>query len=74
VDELRELLSEALLRLRRSVLVWSVVQASGGDLGCEPVGFGEADGQRYEVLLDLLLRELLADLVEGLDGLEEVRM
>ena len=54
------------------MLVWCVVEAGSGDLGGEPVGFGEADGEGDEVLLDLLLGELVADLVEGLDSLREL--
>lgn len=69
MDELRELLSESFLRLWGGMLIWCVVEPSGRDLGCKPVGFGETQGQGNEVLLDLLLRKLIADLVERLDSL-----
>ena len=45
------------------MLVWSVVEASRGDFGGKPVGLREAHGKWDEVLLDLLLRELVADFV-----------
>lgn len=69
MNELRELLSEPFLRLWSGMLVWCVVEASGRDLGCEPIGFGKTESQGNEVLLDLLLRKLIADLVERLDSL-----
>ncbi len=66
------MLSESFLRLRCGMLVWDVIKSCGGDFGCEPVSFRQADDQWDEVLLDLLLIELLADFVQGLDGLKEV--
>lgn len=45
------------------MLIWGVVQSGGRDLRCEPIGLGKANGKGDEVLLDLLLRELVADLV-----------
>ena len=51
------------------MLVWSVIEACGGNFGCKPVGFGKANGERDEVLLYLLLGELVTDFVEGFDGL-----
>ena len=69
MHELRVLLSQPLLRLRRGVFVGLVEEAGGGDFGGEPVGFGKADGKGDEVLLDLGLGELVADFVEGFDGL-----
>ena len=68
-DERGELLSEARLDLCAGTSVGVVVEASGGDFGGEPVGAGEADGERDEVLFDLLGRELVADFVERLHGL-----
>lgn len=50
-------------------MVGCIVQARRGDFGCEPVGLGEALDEGKKVLLDLLLRELVADPVEGLDSL-----
>lgn len=46
------------------------VEASGGDFRREPVGFGEAYNEWGEVGLDLMLGELVADFVQGLNGLE----
>lgn len=69
VYELSKLLPEALLRLRSGMLVWYVVEASGRDLRGEPVCLGETDGQGDEILLDLLLRQLIANLVERFNGL-----
>ena len=69
VHELRVLLAQAFLRLRRGVFVGLVEEAGGGDFRREPVGFGEAHGEGDEVLLDLGLGELVADFVERLDGL-----
>jgi len=63
VDELGELLTEAFLGLRGSVLVGLVVETCGGDFGGEPVGFAEADGEGDEVLFDLGLGELGTDFV-----------
>ena len=70
VHELGELLAQPFLRLRGGMLVGSVVEAGGGDFGGEPVGFGEADGEGGEVLFDLVLGKLIADVVKRLDGLE----
>ena len=56
------------------MFVGLVVEACGGDFGGEPVGFGEAEGEGDEVLLDLLARELVADFVEGFDGLADVNV
>lgn len=69
MDKLAELLPQAFLRLCACVLIWGVVEAGGRDFRSEPVSFGEADDKWDEVLFDLLLRELVADLVQGLDGL-----
>jgi hypothetical protein len=68
-DESGELLSEARLNLCAGTSIRVVVEAGGGDFGGKPVGAGEADGERDEVLFDLLGRELVADFVEGLHGL-----
>lgn len=65
-----ELLAEALLHGRCGLFVWCRVQARGRDLGSEPVGFGEVEDKGDKVLFDLALVQLLADFVEGLDGLE----
>lgn len=51
------------------MLIRCVVEAGGRDLRCKPVGFREAECEGNEVLFDLLLAKLLANLVEGLDGL-----
>lgn len=64
-----KVLTEGLLQSRRRLLVWCGVEASRGDLGSEPVCFGQAEDERDEMLFDLVLGELLANLVEGLDGL-----
>lgn len=69
MDKLAKVLPEGLLRLGGCSGVGLDVEAGGGDLGREPVGGGEADGERYKVLLDLLLVKLLADLVERFNGL-----
>ena len=52
------------------MLIRCVVEASGRDFRGKPVGFREAECEGNEVLFDLLLAELLANLVEGLDGLK----
>jgi len=67
------MLSEALLHRRRGFFVWCRVQARGGDLGSEPVGFGEVEDQGDKVLFNLALVQLVADFVEGLNGLESYR-
>ena len=67
--ELAVVLSELLLRWRRGSCVRGAVKTGGGDLRGEPVGLGQAQDKRDKVLLDLLLRELLADFVQGLDSL-----
>lgn len=51
------------------MLIRCVVEASGRDFRGKPVGFREAECEGNEVLFDLLLAELLANLVERLDGL-----
>lgn len=51
------------------MLIGSVVEASRGNFGGEPIGFGETDGEWDEVLLDLLLGQLFADLVQRFHGL-----
>lgn len=63
------MLSEVLLQCRRGFSVWGAVQTCGGDLGGEPIGFREVEYETDEVLLDLALRQLLADFVERFDGL-----
>jgi len=63
------MLSELFLVLRAGVLIRCVVETGGRDLRCKPVGLREAECEGNKVLFDLLLAELLADLVEGLDGL-----
>jgi len=68
-----KMLSEALLHRRRGFFVWCRVQARGGDLGSEPVGFGEVEDQGDKVLFNLALVQLVADFVEGLNGLESYR-
>lgn len=69
VDEKAKLLAQLLLDRRRSLLVGGREKTTARDLGCEPVGFREAEGEGDEVFFDLFGRELLADLVEGFDGL-----
>lgn len=69
VDELAKLLAELLLDGRRNSLVGRRVQATPGHLGGKPVGFGEADDQGDEVLLDLLGGKFGANLIERLNGL-----
>ncbi len=69
VDQLAELLAQLFLDGRRDLGVGRRVEAASRHLGGEPVGLGEADGERDEVLLDLLGGEVAADLVERLDSL-----
>ena len=71
VYKLPIMLSQLLLGWRRSACVGCAVQAGRGDFGGEPVGFGKAQNERDEILFNLLLRELLADLVEGFNGLTD---
>lgn len=54
VDQQAELLAKLLLDRRRDLLVWGCEKTTSRNLGCEPVGFCEADGERDEVLFDLL--------------------
>ncbi len=70
VDQLAELLAELFLDRRRHLGIGRRVQAASRDLGCEPVGLGEADREGDEVLFDLLRGEIAADLVERFDGLQ----
>ena len=70
--ELGELRPQALLKRRGSLGVRRRKQAGGRDLGGEPVGFGKADNERDEVLLDLDGGEVFTDLVERFDSLEQV--
>lgn len=53
----------------RDLLVRYGVETAAGHLGGEPVGLGESDRQWDEVLFNLLRRQIVADLVEGFDGL-----
>jgi hypothetical protein len=69
VHQLAVVLSECFLRRWCGARVWCLVQASRGDLRCEPIGFGEAHNKGDEGILNLLLRQLFADLVQGLDSL-----
>lgn len=64
-----EVLSKALLEGFGGFSVWCRIQTCCGDLGGEPIRFGEVQDQRDKVLLDLALGQLLADLVEGFNGL-----
>lgn len=64
-----KVLSEVLLQCWRGFSVGGAVQTCGGDLGCEPIGFREVENERDEMLLNLALRQLLADFVERFDGL-----
>lgn len=70
MHELAELLTEGLLDGWSNAGVGSDVEASRGDFRGKPICFREAYDERDEVLLDLLLRELFADLVQGFDGLD----
>lgn len=69
MDEETELLTELLLHWWRGLLVWSMVKSSRRDLRCEPIRLRKPYGEWNEVLLNLLHRQLLADLVQRLDGL-----
>jgi hypothetical protein len=69
VDQQAELLAQRLLDGRGDLGVGGGVEAASRDLGGEPVGFREADGEGDEVLLNLLGRQLVADFVQRLDGL-----
>ena len=64
-----ELVTQLLLGCGRDLLVGCCVQATSRHLGGEPVRLGEPECEGDEELFDLLRRELLADLVERLDGL-----
>lgn len=72
VDQQAELLAQLFLNRRGHLLVGSCEETTATDLGSEPVGLCEADCEGDEVLLDLLRREILADLVEGFDGLADI--
>lgn len=73
VYKVSEVLPEALLECLIGFPVWCRVQTCSGDLGGEPIRFGEVQDQGNKVLFDLAFRQLLADLVEGFDGLERKR-
>lgn len=69
VHKLAVMLPEGLLRWGCSARVRSLVETSRGNLGGEPVGFRQAEDEGNEGVLNLLLRQLLADLVQRLNGL-----
>jgi len=69
VYETTKLLSKGLLQSRGYFTVWHTIETRGGDLRGKPVCFGEAKGHGHEMLFDLLLGELIANLVKGLNGL-----
>lgn len=71
VDQLAKLLAELFLDGGGDLGVGRRVQAASRHPGGEPVGLGEADCERDEVLFDLLGRKVGADLVEGFDRLQE---
>lgn len=64
-----EVLPESLLKGRRGFLVRHAVKTGGGDFRGKPIGFGQALDHGNEILFDLLFGQLLADFVEGFDGL-----
>jgi hypothetical protein len=70
VHELAVVLSERLLRGGCGAGVGGLVKTSRGDFWCEPIRLWQAHYEGYEGILDLLLRQLLANLVEGLDSLD----
>jgi hypothetical protein len=70
VNELAIVLSERFLRLGCGPGIGGLVEAGCRDLGGEPVGLGQAHDEGDEGILNLLLRQLLANLVERLDSLD----
>lgn len=70
VDQLAKLLPELRLDGRRDLGIRCLVKTACRDPRSEPVGLGKADGEGDEVFLDLLGRELGADLVQRLDSLQ----
>lgn len=74
MHELAELLPKNFLRRPTRLRVGGVVKTRGGDLGREPIGLGQTQREGNEVLLDLLLGKVFANLVQGLDSLVRVRL
>ena len=71
VDEQAELLAELLLDGRGDLGVGSCEEAAARHLRGEPVGLGQSDCEGDKVFLDLLRGEIVANLVEGFDGLDK---
>ena len=69
--ELSKTLAKAFLRRGVGFCVCDLVDACGRDLCSKPVCFGKASNERDEVLLDLLLRQCFANLVERINSLGE---
>ena len=69
--EKAELLAKLFLDIRRDLLVRCGIETAARDFRGEPICLGESNGQGNEVFLDLLGRKLVANLVEGIDSLEE---
>lgn len=72
VDQEPELLAQLDLNGRGDLLVGRSEETASRNLRGKPVCLRETDGERDEVFLDLLGRQLLADLVERLDGLSRL--
>jgi hypothetical protein len=69
VYEEAKLAAQLLLDGRRDLFVGSCKEATAGNLGRKPVGFGQADSEGNKVLLDLSRREFFANFVKRFDGL-----
>jgi hypothetical protein len=54
---------------RRHLLVWGGEETATRNFGSKPIGLGKSNGERDEVLLNLLWREIVANLIQGLNGL-----
>lgn len=69
MNKLPEMLSESILRTRGRLGIRDRVETCCRDLGCEPIGFGEADNEGNEVLFDLSLGQVITYFVERFDCL-----
>lgn len=69
MNQLSELLSQPLLQRRGGCSIWSREESGSRYFRGKPICFGKADSQRYEVVFDLLWRELFANFVERFNGL-----
>lgn len=69
MNKLPEMLSESVLRTRGRLGIWDCVETCRRDLGCKPIGFGEANDEGNEVLFDLSLGQIITYFVERFDCL-----